>query len=420
MPQKTSFRTGDQALVREINLSLILKRLLEHRLLSRAALAEATGLNKSTVSSLIHELMAMQFVREVGLSSGGLGRPSVMLELNPQAGYLVSGELGVDYVSVICTNFNAEIIYRHYEETPPHVGQQAALQRMVTLLQEVAHQGAQALPGRANLLGVALGVPGLVDQANGLLLFAPNLNWRNVPLRSVLIGAFEDTPLFVDNEANLAALGEYLFGAAKGYHEVLFISAGVGLGGAVVRNGEPVRGKTGFAGEFGHMTIDPEGELCNCGNRGCWETFVSQSSVFRYIHQLIEQGKPTLLDTPNGNGLEPLTIPRVVEAAHQGDTVALAALERVGYYLGVGIASLVNAFNPDLVIFGGTLSRASDYILPAIQTEIQQRALRWNVEATQVVQAQHGSDACVMGGVAAICQAILLQPGLYTMRRRQP
>ena len=410
MPQRASFRTGDQALVREINLSLILKRLLEHKVLSRAALAEVTGLNKSTVSSLILELLAMQFVREVGLTSGGIGRPSIMLELNPQAGYIVSGELGVDFISLICTNFGAEIIHRYHEDTRGYASQQEILDRMLALLQHAARQGAHEFPTRANLLGVALGVPGLVDQANGMLLFAPNLNWKDVPLRRTLSGAFAHTPVFVDNEANLAALGEHLFGAAKGFHEVLFISAGVGLGGAVVRNGELVRGIAGFAGEFGHMTVDPDGELCGCGNRGCWETFVSQSAVFCYVDRLIKQGQPSILSTTR---FEQLTVPGVVEAARQGDGVALAALNRVGYYLGMGIASLVNAYNPDLVVFGGILSLASEFILPTIRSEVERRALRWNLGAVQVVQAHHGSDACVMGGVAAICQAILLQPGLY-------
>ena len=117
---------------------------------------------------------------------------------------------------------------------------------------------------------------------DGHLLFAPNPQWRDVPIRDIVSAAFDGVPVFVDNEANMAALGETLFGAAKGCNEVLYISAGVGVGGAVVRNGQLVRGTTGFASEFGHMTIDPDGVLCNCGNQGCWETLVSQSAVFRW------------------------------------------------------------------------------------------------------------------------------------------
>ena len=415
MSHRAANRTGDQALVRERNLSLIMQRLLEHHALSRAALAEVTGLNKSTVSSLVNELLAMQFAHEVGLSSSGIGRPSMMLELNPQAGYMVSCELGVDFISVICANFGAEIIWRHHEITRPEAGQQAILDRALGLLRQAVVMGSEQCPTCGGLLGLALGVPGLVDHVNGALLFAPNLKWENVPLRDMLREAFGDAPVFVENEANLAALGEYFFGAAKGYDEVLFISAGVGLGGAAVRNGQLFRGKTGYASEFGHMTMDPNGEPCNCGNRGCWETQVSQSALFRRVRRAVQEGRASVL---SGDSVDRLTVPAIMDAAHSGDPVAREALDQVGHCLGIGIASLVNALNPDLVVFGGILSMAGEFLLPVVDLELRQRALPRSREATQVVLARHGSDACVMGGVATVYQAILLQPGRYNLLAR--
>lgn len=413
MSSRTSYRTGDQALVREINLSLIMKRLFEHRTLSRAALAEMTGLNKSTVSSLIQELILKKFVREVGMISGNVGRPSILLELNPQAGCMVSCELGVDFISVACTNFGADIIWKKRETLRRNRDQQGIMERVLALLNEAINAGQELCGDGKGLLGIALGAPGLIDESTGTLLFAPNLQWENFPLRNFLSAEFENIPVFVDNEANMAALGENLFGAAKGYHEVLFISVGVGLGGAIVRDGQLLRGTTGFAGEFGHITMDPDGEPCNCGNRGCWETQVSQSAVFRSIRQAVEQGQSTLLKTMTGGDLDQLSIPLVVEAVQSGDDVALVAFQQVGRYLGIGIASLVNALNPDLVVFGGILSLAWKYLRPAIETELRQRALRWNREATRITLSQYSSDACVMGGVAVICQAIMSEPGKY-------
>ena len=410
MSSQGRFRTGDQALVREINLALIMQRLLEHTSLSRAALADITGLNKSTVSSLVQELIDRRLLHEVGLSSGGVGRPSMMLELNPRAGYIVSCELGVDFISVACADFAAQVIWHHKEDTRHITSQQAILDETLMLLQQAAEQARTLCDGCGPLLGVALGVPGLVERESGTLLFAPNLKWHDVPLHTLLSDAFgEMVPVYVDNEANMAALGEYFFGSAKDYDEVLFISAGVGLGGAVVRNGQVFRGTTGFASEFGHMTMDPDGEPCNCGNRGCWETQASQSTVFRYIERAIAAGQSTTLAGDMGE----LSIPRVVEAACASDDVALRALDQVGHALGIGIASLVNALNPDRVVFGGILSLAGDFLLPVMEKELRQRALRWNAEATQLVLARHGSDACVMGGVATVYQAVLLQPGSY-------
>ncbi len=416
MPDSTAFRTGDQALVREINLSLILSRLAEGPPLSRAGLAEATGLNKSTVSSLVQELIDMQFVRETGLSSTGVGRPAMQLTLNPQAGCIISCELGVGFLLVVCANFAAEIIWRHHEYTDGYRSQAAIIERLREVLAQ-AVEAARAVCGDCGgLLGLAVGAPGLVDQRTGTLLFAPNLGWTNVPLYRILREDFGDVLLFVENEANMAAMGEYFFGQARGFRDVVSISVGVGLGGAVIRGGRLIRGATGFAGEFGHMTMDPDGLLCNCGNRGCWETQVCESALFRYVREAIAQGAASSLGTPGSARLDHLTVAQVAEAATQGDQAAREALGRVGRYLGIGMASLVNAFNPDLMVLGGTLSVAGDTLLPAIRAELDARALRWNRDAMTVALAHHRSDAAVMGGVAMVYQSVLAQPGSIVRR----
>jgi glucokinase-like ROK family protein len=415
MPQPGRYRTGNQALMREMNLSVIMHHLREHAPISRAALAEMTGLNKTTVSSLVSELIEHQFVRELGLTLAGSGRPATLLELNPAAGYIVSAEIGVDFISAICTNFAVEVIWRHKESTRRAMPRAAMIDRTLTLLRHAIEAGRTA---RCNtLLGLAVGVPGLVDQASGDLLFAPNIGWKDVPLKTILRGEF-DAPVFVNNEANMAALGEVYFGAAQGYDEVLYISAGVGLGGGIVRGGQLCDGAAGFAGEFGHMTMDPDGEPCNCGNRGCWETQVSQWAVLRAIRLAISQGRASLLSDMAGGDLDRLTIPMAAEAARAGDALALETFEMVGHYLGIGIASLMNALNPGLVVLGGSLSLAGEFMLPAIHQELEQRALRWNQSAAQVVLARHGFDACVMGGVATVYHAILAQPSNVAREQR--
>jgi glucokinase-like ROK family protein len=408
MPKQSRYRTGDQALVRQMNLSVIMHRLREHGPVSRATLAEWSGLNKTTVSSLVQELIDQRFVEEFGLNSTGAGRPAMLLRLNPAAGCIVAAEVGVDFLSVIRTNFAAEFTWRHREAIGRELGQQAILDRALALLSE-ATQSASFAEGP--LLGIAVGVPGLVDQETGSVLFAPNLGWTDVPLRSHLRERF-GAPAYVDNEANLAALGEYYFGAAQGYNHVLFLSLGVGLGGGVVQEGKLYRGSSGFCGEFGHMTMEPDGLPCNCGNRGCWETQVSPAAVLRNVRQAMLRGQASRLPIGDGRNAEVLTLPMVLDAARIGDPAAVQALSEVGRRLGIGVASLVNAFNPDLVVLGGRLSSAGEFLLPAVEFELRNRALRWNAEATQVVMATHGPEACVMGGVAAVTQAVLAPQGL--------
>jgi glucokinase-like ROK family protein len=400
-------RTGDQTLVREINLSVILSQLRERAPISRASLAEITGLNKTTVSSLVQALIDTKFVYENGVDTSGMGRPSVLLELNPSAGYVIAGEIGVDFVNMLCADFVGNVIWQKTERTRQDMGQQAILNRTLVLL----HEASTACSGRCNdnLLGVALGVPGLINYSTGTLLFAPNLGWQDVPLRDIIARHF-DGEIFIDNEANLSALAEHFFGPARSFNEVLFISAGVGLGGGIVRNGHIHRGASGFAGEFGHMTADPDGELCSCGNHGCWEMAASQSAVFQAIRKSIQNGRHSTLAEVIEQNEEELTIPLVVQAVKQGDQVALEALQQVGHYLGIGIASLVNAVNPDLIVFGGILSLAGEYLLPVIERELAARALQWNARATQIVIARYGSNACSMGGVATVVKSILEHP----------
>ncbi|RPI89938.1 MAG: ROK family protein [Chloroflexi bacterium] len=410
MKKNDRLRTGDSALVRQINLSVIMNNLRKKAPISRAGLAQATGLNKTTVSSLVDELLQRQFVRENGFITGGRGHPAIMLDLNPAAGFMVGCEIGVDFILVVCTNFAPEIIWRHEERTDPGMGQPAILDRARALLNEAIKRGYLEY---GTLLGIGVGVAALIDQSTGTMLFAPNLGWKDpFPIRAMLQESFPQAPLIVDNEANIAALGENYFGVAQDHDEVLYISAGVGLGGGIVHGGQVFSGVAGVGAEFGHMTMDPDGELCSCGNFGCWETQVSQRALFRHIRKSFEQGEMgTLFQLTNG-GVDPLTVPTIVDAARAGDTVALGALEKIGRDLGIGIASLVNALNPELVVFGGVLSLAGEFLMPALIKELEQRALRWNREAAEVVLAEHGFDAAAMGGVAAVYETILAQPNL--------
>ncbi len=207
----------------------------------------------------------------------------------------------------------------------------------------------------------------------------------------------------------MAALGEHFFGAGQEYSEILYLSGNIGLGGGFISNGRLRRGANGVAAEYGHMTMDPNGELCNCGNYGCWETMVSQVGLFRKITDAIQNGEHSLLTKKIQGQWERLSVELVVEAAQAGDQVAIRALEGIGHSLGIGIASLLNALNPEVVVLGGILSIASDFLFPVVNMEIQKRALPWNRETVKIIRAAHGSDAAVKGGIATVYQSVLSQ-----------
>lgn len=399
-------RTGDPAHMREINLSILLYALRNRGALSRAALAAETGLTKVTVSSLISQLIRLGFVAEGGINKAGLGRPGTLLALNPRAGGILAAEIGVDFISIVLCDFAAKPLWRNRESTHTNAPQTEILERVISNIRIAARH---AKKQQLDILGLTLGVPGLVDVASGTLLYAPNLKWENVPLADILSEKFA-FPVYVDNESSIAAFGETMFGVARGMQNMAYVYAGVGVGGGLVVNGRIMTGATGFAGEIGHVTLEPDGPVCNCGNYGCWETLASQSAVFHRVEQAIDRGTPSSLARYKHNNYEDLTISAIVRAADEGDPVARQALCETGRYFGIGISNLVNTLNPEIVVIGGSLSAASTYLIPVIEQTLAKRALRWARQATRVVVAANGSDACTIGGVAIVYDQVLQHP----------
>ncbi|HOW92310.1 MAG TPA: ROK family transcriptional regulator [Anaerolineaceae bacterium] len=407
MVKKASYQAGDQTMLRKINLSAIMNYVRIDAPISRSTLAKKTGLNKATITRLVGELIARNIVKEVGLESNGIGRPSMNLILNPDAGFMIGVEIGVDFINVLGTDFSPKEIFHVVDKTSVDLSVDEVLELMNKRINQAVEICKREVGG--NFLGLAIGVPGLVDYDEGKLLFAPNLKWQNVELKKRL-SALYDAPIIIDNEANLAAFGEYFFGSAYQHPDVLYLSAGVGLGGGILHGSELLRGVNGMAGELGHITVLPDGELCGCGNKGCWETLVSLRALYRYIQEQFAIDKTSELWQKTGGNINQLTVEMVITAAQRGDRIAIVALTKVGRYLGIGIASLINSLNPSIVVFGGIMSDAWKFLEPVVLAEIKNRALFWNRENTEIVLAKHGIDACVMGGVATIYQATISQP----------
>jgi glucokinase-like ROK family protein len=401
------FRTGDQALVRELNRAILLNLLRTHSPQSRADLASATGLNKTTVSSLIADLIVAGLAREIGQATSAGGRPGTLLELNPEAGCIIGAELGVGYIKIILTDFRAAILWRQEIKLTQGEDADSALAQLIALVQEAVRIAEGA---GHQIFGMGLGVPGLLDIHSGILLFGQNSGWHDVPIRSRL----EDTfpfPVFVDNDAKTSAVGERYFGVAQNVSSFVYVATSVGLGAGIWIDDQVYRGAIGFAGEVGHTTFLPDGPLCNCGNRGCWETFASQKALIERLGAGVVAGEKTSLPVSGGR-LADVTMLMIVEAARAGDPLVLSALEEVGSFLGLIIANLINTFNPNMIVFGGALSLADTFLLPPIRRTVVERAISWAREAANIVVAAHRFDSCVMGGVALVLHDMLSHPRL--------
>jgi len=398
--------TADQGLIRKFNTAVILDILRRFAPLSRAELAAHTGLNRSTVSIIVNTLIEEGSVHEAELQSPKIGRPGMLLVLNNKGGFAIGVEIGVNFISVILTDFTANILWRQRVCTDLLEDQILIIDRASELTQKAVEVGTEE---NLRPLGIGVGVPGLVDTARGRLIFAPNLRWNNVPLRLMWSQRF-DLPIFVENEANAAALGEYYFGVARGVDNFVYLSAGIGLGGGVMIDGKLFRGSRGYAGEVGHMTVDPEGDLCGCGKRGCWETKVGARALICGVQNTLANDTHSLIYDLVGGDLTQITTDVVVEAARSGDSVSIKALENVGKYLGIGVVNLINIFNPELIVLGGALSLANEFLLSAIENTVCESALKPSCEGIQFAASAHGEDACVMGAVALVLDDILREP----------
>jgi glucokinase-like ROK family protein len=401
-------RTADQESVRKVNSSLVLNALRLHAPVSRAELAAITQLNRSTISNIVNILIEDGLVLEVDTMESKIGRPGIALALKPDGGAVIGVEIGVGFISVILTDFVANVLWRQWVETSPAKPQIEIVSEAEKLIDQAIFFAREKY---LRILGIGLGVPGLVDVQKGELLFAPNLGWRNVPLRLMWNQRFH-LPLYVENEANLAALGEYYFGVGREVENLIYLSSGVGLGGGLIINGKLFKGEYGFAGEIGHIQRDPQGEQCGCGRRGCWETQVGPRAVLRRVRNAIEADPDNPLIQYFDGELNNLTFRKIVECALHGDQLCRSAMEEVGKKLGTGIADLANIFNPEIVIVGGAFSYGREILLPVLEETISKETLPAVKQNLRVEFSEHGADACVLGAIAVVLDDILREIAL--------
>jgi glucokinase len=310
-------------------------------------------------------------------------------------------DIGGTKILTAVVNSRGEILSSDESVTPVTKSREAVIQSIL----ESAHRALkQTYIASSDVCGIGVGVAGISNPEAGILFTSPNLPaLRDVPLREIIQSKL-GRKAFLINDANAAAVGEFYFGAAQGVRNFIYITLSTGIGGGIVIDGKIYSGAIGTAGEVGHMTIDDEGPICHCGNRGCWETLASGTALAREAKHRIKEGvKTSILEYAEGD-IERVTARVIHSAAKQGDSLARELIARTGYYLGVGLANLINIFNPELIVVGGGLSNIGDMLLdPAFKTA-EERAYKEPFLAARFASAELGRNSGVLGAAAFALQ----------------
>lgn len=385
---------------RDINRFLVINSLRQKRLLSRVDLSRQLGLTPAAITHITSELIEEGYIREHGPTTSSRGRRPVLLELSSSAAYAIGIDLQhLNRLGAAIVNLECESLYQ-VERPIPETTTAAITGEIRAAVNELL---AASLIPRQAIFGVGISFPGIVDYEAGTVLRATSIGWENVPLRTQIQQAL-DLPVYLDNESNVAALGEYWYGQADVPPDFVFISVGRGVGSGLMMAGQLHRGIHGSAGEFGHMIMEPGGPVCRCGARGCLEAFISEPAILAWVEAQVKQGRPFQLEHPPRRPRE------LYEAANKGDPLAREAVQLMGHYLGLAISNLVNFFNPGAVVIGGNVWRVSQLLLQEVRQTVSAHAITASARKTRIVPSSLGPDTAIIGAATLVLEEMFQAP----------
>jgi predicted NBD/HSP70 family sugar kinase len=383
---------------------------------SRLDLSKKTGLSPSLITSIVRGLVDRGLVTESTPVSSLVGRKPIPLEIRGDAGYLVGVDIGGYYTRVVVTDINGKIIDKQQIETCIPDGRIAVLRRVF----KVVHQAVEKSGiSRSAILGAGIAHSGVIDTENGMVLSFPRpgqmAEWKNVPLRAIFEKELK-VPCRVEDSVRTMATAEQCFGLGSHVDDFIFIEVGMGIGAAFYLGGKFYRGAGGKAGEFGHITVDENGQLCSCGNNGCLESVASCAAIIQAVRLAIERGVDSRIRDLTGGDLSKISVEIIAQAAGENDSLAFRVLQDAASNIAVGLADLVNLLNPRLIIFGGALFRAAPQLLTdPLKRIIRQRSLEKSANDVQLQVSPLGEEAGALGASRMI--ALKALEDLYLRQR---
>ena len=376
----------------------IIALLLDRRALSRAELARLTHLNKPTVSNLVARLIDEGVVYEIGSGTSTGGRKPILLSIQETSRLAIGVEIDAAVCRLLLVTLHGEHLV--------NLDMPLATPSVETVVEAIASGIDQFFidQDRGALLGCGVAIPGLVDRINDTVDSPIRLGWSNVPLRS-LLEARLNVPVLVTDRGKAAGLGEMWVLGKEQAHDLIYLYLGNGVAGAVVLGRQLHWGVSNIAGEIGHMTVDPDGPICSCGNRGCLESLVSTSAILERIQQTVaSHPNSSLAHSIDQVDSDPARIAAIGAAVEQGDLLACEIVDATARWIGIALANLINALNPATVVLGGPTAEWGEVLIAAINREIAARSLPLSRKAAVIVTGKAGDLATPLGAAALVLQ----------------
>ena len=361
---------------------------------SRSELARQLGLTRAAVTTIIGDLIDSGLVHETEDGPATGGRRPILLELNPRRGYLVGIDVGATHYGMLVTDFGGRVVNEVEARLDIRMSPDSYLTKLDEALRAMLG-GAQL--GLDDVLAIGMGVPGPISSEAGMVVAPPIMpGWDKYPVR-LKAQELWGRPVSLNNDAELGALGEWAHGAGRGERHLAYIKVGTGIGAGLLLDGKIFRGATGCAGEIGHVTVKDNGPLCTCGNYGCLEAMAGGGAIAKKAREAVLAGKRTQLASLRS--VDEISARDVAHAARLGDLVAQKIMAEAGGYMGIAIASLVNVFNPSMIVIGGGVAQIGDLLLDPIRQVVRNRSLRSAAQAVRITAAVLGRRSTSMGAV---------------------
>lgn len=404
--QEVQIARGTSRDIRVANRFEVLRTVIAGSTVSRQQIAAETGLSVATVATVVGELLDAGVLIEAGLENSSGGRPRGLVSLNPAGGVLIGVDVAETYVHVDL--FDSTLRPLDGVEEPLHLEEN----RPDQVAGHIA-SGVRAVLERAGMpmervLGAGISVPGEVDRDGGVSVFAPNWNWRDIPLRRVLAESLS-MPLHLDNPLRAAVVAELWFGAGRGHEDVIVLNLGTGVGAGLAVRGSLYRGATNSAGEWGHTVLVLDGRPCRCGGRGCVEAYVGAPGIMQHLREL-DPASPML--RPDD---QTATIDALARGVEAGDPVAVKVIGETGRYLGAAVANVINLFNPEVIVLSSWVAaRLGEPLLAEVRTVAARHALSRPFTSSEIVRSRLAGNPVSLGAATLALEGLVSGIGLIT------